>query len=76
MRGCQNLTPFTERAKVAAEVNPVTAVKNTAKISTIGGEVSTPYSDKQLFRIYKREKSDDEVTVYARHIYYDNLGFL
>ena len=34
----------------------------------------TPYSDKQLFRIYKREKSDDEVTVYARHIYYDNLG--
>lgn len=27
--------------KVAAEVNPVTAVKNTAKISTIGGEVST-----------------------------------
>lgn len=27
----------------------------------------TPYSDKQLFRIYKREKSDDEVTVYARH---------
>ena len=34
----------------------------------------TPYSDKQLFRIYKREKSDDEVTVYARHIFYDNLG--
>ena len=34
----------------------------------------TPYSDKQLFRIYKREKSDDEVAVYARHIYYDNLG--
>lgn len=34
----------------------------------------TPYSDKQLFRIYKREKSDDEVIVYARHIYYDNLG--
>ena len=34
----------------------------------------TPYSDKQLFRIYKRQKSDDEVTVYARHIYYDNLG--
>lgn len=28
----------------------------------------TPYSDKQLFRIYKREKSDDEVTVYARHV--------
>ena len=27
--------------KVAAEVNTVTAVKNTAKISTIGGEVST-----------------------------------
>lgn len=27
--------------KVATEVNPVTAVKNTAKISTIGGEVST-----------------------------------
>ena len=27
--------------KVAAEVNPVTAVKKTAKISTIGGEVST-----------------------------------
>ena len=27
--------------KVTAEVNPVTAVKNTAKISTIGGEVST-----------------------------------
>lgn len=27
--------------KVAAEVNPVTEVKNTAKISTIGGEVST-----------------------------------
>ena len=34
----------------------------------------TPYSDKQLFRLYKREKSDDEVTVYARHIFYDNLG--
>lgn len=34
----------------------------------------TPYSDKQLFRIYKREKSDDEVAVYARHIFYDNLG--
>ena len=34
----------------------------------------TPYSDKQLFRIYKREKSDDEVTVYARHVFYDNLG--
>ena len=34
----------------------------------------TPYSDKQLFRIYKREKSDEEVTVYARHIFYDNLG--
>ena len=34
----------------------------------------TPYSDKQLFRIYKREKSEDEVTVYARHIFYDNLG--
>ena len=34
----------------------------------------TPYSDKQLFRIYKREKSDDEVIVYARHIFYDNLG--
>ena len=34
----------------------------------------TPYSDKQLFRIYKREKSDEEITVYARHIFYDNLG--
>ena len=33
----------------------------------------TPYSDKQLFRIYNRVKGDDEVTVYARHIYYDNL---
>lgn len=33
----------------------------------------TPYSDKQLFRIYNRVKNDDEVTVYARHIYYDNL---
>lgn len=30
----------------------------------------TPYSDKQLFRIYNRMKGDDEVTVYARHIYY------
>ena len=34
----------------------------------------TPYSEKQLFRIYKREKSDEEITVYARHIFYDNLG--
>ncbi len=34
----------------------------------------TPYSDKQLFRIYERIKSDDEVTVYARHVFYDNLG--
>ena len=33
----------------------------------------TPYSEKQLFRIYNRVKGDDEVTVYARHIYYDNL---
>ena len=33
----------------------------------------TPYSEKQLFRIYNRIKDDNEVTVYARHIYFDNL---
>lgn len=34
----------------------------------------TPYSDKQLFRIYNQVKGDDEVTAYARHIYFDNLS--
>lgn len=34
----------------------------------------TPYSNKQLFRIYNRVKGDDEITAYARHIYFDNLS--
>ncbi|MFA9375749.1 MAG: phage tail spike protein [Lachnotalea sp.] len=33
----------------------------------------TPYSEKQLFRIYDRVKEEDSITVYARHIFFDNL---
>lgn len=34
----------------------------------------TPYSKKQLFRIYDYTKTETEVTVYARHIFYDSAG--
>lgn len=31
----------------------------------------TPWSEKQLFRIYKKEKGNKVLKVYARHIYFD-----
>lgn len=34
----------------------------------------TPYSKKQLFRIYDYTKTETEVTAYARHIFYDSAG--
>lgn len=34
----------------------------------------TPYSKKQLFRIYDYIKTETEVTAYARHIFYDSAG--
>lgn len=34
----------------------------------------TPYSEKQLFRIYDYVKTESEVTAYARHIFYDSAG--
>lgn len=34
----------------------------------------TPYSKKQLFRIYDYVKTESEVTAYARHIFYDSAG--
>ena len=34
----------------------------------------TPYSNKQLFRIYDYTKTETEVTAYARHIFYDSAG--
>lgn len=34
----------------------------------------TPYSKKQLFRIYDYAKTETEVTAYARHIFYDSAG--
>lgn len=34
----------------------------------------TPYSEKQLFRIYDYTKTETEVTAYARHIFYDSAG--
>lgn len=34
----------------------------------------TPYSKKQLFRIYDYTKNETEVTAYARHIFYDSAG--
>lgn len=36
----------------------------------------TPYSDKQLFRIYHVNKTDNEIKVDARHIVFDLLGTL
>lgn len=37
--------------------------------------VSTPWSDKQLFRIYDREKTITGLKVYARHIYFDLVKY-
>lgn len=34
----------------------------------------TPYSKKQLFRIYDYTKTETEVTAYARHVFYDSAG--
>ena len=34
----------------------------------------TPYSKKQLFRIYDHVKTESGVTAYARHIFYDSAG--
>jgi phage minor structural protein len=34
----------------------------------------TPYSKKQLFRIYDYIKTETEVTAYARHVFYDSAG--
>ena len=34
----------------------------------------TPYSEKQLFRIYDYVKTENGVTAYARHIFYDSAG--
>lgn len=34
----------------------------------------TPYSKKQLFRIYDHVKTESSVTAYARHIFYDSVG--
>mgnify|MGYP002559295957 CR=1 FL=1 len=34
----------------------------------------TPYSKKQLFRIYDYTKTETEITAYARHIFYDSAG--
>ena len=34
----------------------------------------TPYSKKQLFRIYDYTKTETEVTTYARHVFYDSAG--
>lgn len=37
--------------------------------------VPTPWSDKQLFRIYDREKTITGLKVYARHIYFDLVKY-
>lgn len=37
--------------------------------------VATPWSDKQLFRIYDREKTITGLKVYARHIYFDLVKY-
>ena len=34
----------------------------------------TPYSKKQLFRIYDYTKTETEVTAYSRHVFYDSAG--
>lgn len=34
----------------------------------------TPYSKKQLFRIYDYTKTETEVTAYAKHVFYDSAG--